>query len=411
MHEARILARARALPRAFLDDIARRDTDDAATHAAVAGLIVLRVIDRWVADGCRPGCDVRGARAAVHEMDAGRPARAILGELLDALAAAGPTQTAGVIERVMAYARTLEYDASWAMALAVYDRVIQYAGVASSVAAVAGAYLRQGYCRRTMGQFEQAAACYDWARRLAENAGDVRQVLSADLGRARIDAALGRLAEADATLRAVIDGAERARLPGLASMALHDRAVVAGMHGDLVAAVRLGYAALQICDAPTEAERILADIGEGLRRLGLRAAARDAFLVLSATAQERYGRWSALILLMRIAGDDGQRALFDEYRRMLDAEPLPPALQVDFALQTGYGLRALGCARASRAAFHNTARLARRHGFRLEVGEAERAIAGHTDSAEPARAPLDQGSELSVVVEALGTMRAETAAG
>ncbi|MDE3126774.1 MAG: hypothetical protein KGL38_02145, partial [Gemmatimonadota bacterium] len=144
MHDARIRARARELPRAFLDELTRAGGDDASAQAAVAGLVVLRVVDRWVAGGCPEGFDVVGAMAAVSAVDAGQPVKALQAQVLEAVAGGGPGAAATTTDRLLQYGRALELDAKWSLALAVYDSVVSHAGVGSSDQAVILDYLRQG---------------------------------------------------------------------------------------------------------------------------------------------------------------------------------------------------------------------------------------------------------------------------
>ena len=42
----------------------------------------------------------------------------------------------------------------------------------------------------------------------------------------------------------------------------------------------------------------------------MKSAARDAFLIIAATAREQYLRWTATINLMELAGDAGVRLQF-----------------------------------------------------------------------------------------------------
>lgn len=409
MHEARIRARARMLPRAFIEEVAGSGDDDATAHAAVAGLVVLRTVDRWVAEGCRGGFDIAGASTAVQQIETGNVARAILGEVLDAIAVGGIASAPTVAERLLAYAGSLEYDAKWSMAMAVCEFVVQHAGVASSDEAVSAAYVRQGRCLRALGQFSESRRAYSAGKRIAERLGDVRCMLLADIGCARVDVDEGNLTEADAALRIVIARAEHAQLKDVCSMAIHDRAVVAGTAGAPFESTLLAYQALQLCEDPVNRDRILFDIGENLRLQGLGEASRDAFLLLSCTAREQSSRWHALILLMRIAGDDHAELVFDEYRRVLASVPLPMLLEIEFGLQVGYALRMLGRHSESAMVLERAAALAKQRGFAQEVRNIERAQAGESDCVTEL-AP-NQLFDLSEIIQTLRAMREATIAG
>jgi len=407
MHEARIRARARALPPAFLQEIGRPDLSPVEVHAAVAGLIVLRVIDRWVAAGCRPAGELSGARAAVEGMDVGNPARAILGALLDAVAAGGSDGAQDGVRQLMAYGRHLEFEAKWELALDVYRVVVDYGAVASSSETVCDAWLRSGSCCRTQGNYDAAQAAYGEAARLAALSGDLERTLRAELGPALIARAHGSLDEADRLLAAIATSADAAGLNAVLSQVLHDRAVIAAMRGaPVVAAVQLAFRALDLSPTSAERDQILYDIGETLRVAGMRSAARDAFLVISCTAESRTVRCWAGIMLMRIAADDGARENFQQYRRALDHTQFSPELRIEYYIQSGYSLRALGDLPGSEAALREAVQCAEQHGHVQQLMVARQAVAGAADAA-PAPAPEDLDGLLAVI-DALRLMR-ETA--
>jgi tetratricopeptide (TPR) repeat protein len=408
VHEARIRARARMLPRAFVEELARGDADDASAQAAVAGMVVLRSVDRWVAAGCRGGFDVSGARGTVAQTDERNPARNILGEILDAIAVDGPGGGAVVSERLLAYAMSLEFDAAWAMALAVYESVAQHAEVLSPDEAVATAFLRQGYCLRVLGRLDDARDRYLQGRQAAERSNSLRQVLVAKIGLARLDMAQGNLTKADRSLERVARQAQVANLPGTCSAALHDRAVVAATRGCFDDALRLAFSALELNELPSDRDRILGDIGEVFRELGMREAARDTFLILSCTAQEQFSRWMALIRLMRLAGEDRAEAAFEEYHDLLACAPLPTDLAIEFAFRSGCALHCLGRQTQSVEDLRRGAAIAEAHGFTTELAHIRSALAGEFDI--PRSPDAQSGSDVRRIAEAIRELR-ESAGG
>src|SRR3712207_3283045 len=105
---------------------------------------------------------------------------------------------------------------------------------------------------------------------------------------------------------------------------------------------------------PAERDRILNDLATAFMRLGVLSAARDAYLVLTVTAQEQFTRWIATINLMEIAARSGAETLFERHRRELAGAPLPPMLAVDYHIAAGEGYQRLGrtdvaCGRLQRA--------------------------------------------------------------
>ncbi len=370
---------------------------------------MLRVVDRWVAAGCRP-VETAGARIAVRDMAVGNPARAILGRVLDAVDREDTGATEDLVGQLMAYAWSFELAGRLELAIAVYQSVIDHRGAASSDESACDAWLRRGFCLRTLSRFDEALAAYEQGRRIAQHLGDLERTLRSEIGRAVADINRGLLAEAARRLDSVAAQAQAASLPEVYSRAMHDRALIFGMQGDYAkAAVHLAFEVLQLTPNGSERDRGLLNVGEALRMAGLRDAARDAFLVLSCTAEARDMRWHALVRLMRIAADDGNRDAFDSYRNAVDPLQCPPELAMEYRLQIGYGLRALGDPLQSTVALHAAIAFATRYGLGRQAGEAERALGGASDVTET---PDQQTLEaLATVVEALRTMRESTVPG
>src|SRR5205814_873421 len=145
----------------------------------------------------------------------------------------------------------------------------------------------------------------------------------------------GNLPRAEEILDDTIARAMGPDLSDVRSRALHDRSEVANRRGQYELAIRLAYQALEHSQSPTERDRILNDLAGSFLDLGVYSAARDAYLVISATAQEQYSRWLATLNLMDIASHTGAEVLFEQYRRQLIAEKLPPYLATGFQLVLG----------------------------------------------------------------------------
>jgi hypothetical protein len=75
--------------------------------------------------------------------------------------------------------------------------------------------------------------------------------------------------------------------------------------------------------------------------LGLFDVARDAYLVLAATAQEQYVRWLAEINLMELAAQQQSELQFDKYRRDLESADFTPQLRITYLMHVGRGYMAL----------------------------------------------------------------------
>ena len=103
---------ARHLP--FFAELASLEDGDAGWRSISAGLVVLRLVDAWMAEGAAAvaadGWGVRSVEAAIEEMPAGVPARAVLRSVVDAVQTSTTSDMHAIAPRLMAYAKL---DLSW----------------------------------------------------------------------------------------------------------------------------------------------------------------------------------------------------------------------------------------------------------------------------------------------------------
>jgi tetratricopeptide (TPR) repeat protein len=360
---------------AYFEELAALDEREDSWREISAGLVVLRLIDSWFEQGAAvvaPNAWNLGAVInAVAEIPPGRPARGMLKSVVDVMVEARTPDAHIVAPRLMAYARSLDFDARWNLAIDVYRSVIGHSEPLDDADTVIAAHLRLGFCLRQVGEISESAAAYEVASQLAEHVGDMMGVLRARIGDAKIALLRGNLPRAESILDATIDDADRHGFSGVHSMALHDRASAAYLRGDYELAIRLSYKALDGTETDRNRDRILHDLAASFHRLGVHSAARDAYMVLAATSQEQYLRWAATIQLLAITADDGMGPMFERYRRELSDVVLPPALSSDFQLQTGRGYRILGQPDTARTWLTTAIATAQQHGFNQFVFESE----------------------------------------
>jgi tetratricopeptide (TPR) repeat protein len=118
----------------------------------------------------------------------------------------------------------------------------------------------------------------------------------------------------------------------------------------------------------------LSNIATGFRFLGLADVARDAYLVLAATAQEQYVRWMAELNLMELAATQGMELHFDKYRRDLESAEFTPLLRVTYLLHVGRGYHALGNSEAGISYLERAVELASQYALNQLMFEAEAAL-------------------------------------
>ena len=364
---------------AFFSELSSLGDSDSTWRAVTAGLVVLRLVDAWVEEGAQvvaaDNWGVRSVRAAVDDLPSGLPARTLLTGIVDALTSARGGDLHAVAPRLMAYARSLDLDGRWTLAADVYDTILTHVHPVEDADVAITAMLRRGHCLRQMGALAEASATYATAADVATRANDMIGMLRARIGEAKVMAERGNLPAADAMLETAAKTAGEHALSEVRSTATHDRSHVAILRGRYDAAVRFAYEALRESTNEHERARILNDLATAFSALGVKSAARDAFLIIAATAREQYLRWTATINLMELAGDAGVRLQFERYRQQLASAELPPLLRVQFELHVGRGYQTLGELELAQSWLERAAGTAASHSFNKLVFEAEEALA------------------------------------
>jgi hypothetical protein len=386
---------ARHLP--FFAELANLTDGDPAWRSVSAGLVVLRLVDAWIAEGAEAvaadGWGVRSVEAAIEEMPAGQPARAVLRSVVDALKDSPAGDIHAIAPRLMAYARALDLDAKFSLAADVYETVIAHVHPVEESDVAIAAHLWLAYCQRSLGALDQSARSYEAAGAIANDVGDMFGILRARIGAARISIARGNMPTAEALLDETIAiAAEREDLVEVHAHALQDRADVAFKRGRYDLAVELAYKSLELTKDPINRDRLLSDVAAAFYMLGVRSAARDAYIIVEATAQEQYQRWMASINLMEIAARDGSYPLFERYRRSLATVPFPPAQEAQYHLQVAESYEALAQPEAAIAAGMRARKIAEAYGFNETLFMADAVLA----RAKRGEVPVISGPEIPV---------------
>jgi tetratricopeptide (TPR) repeat protein len=361
----------------FFEEISALDESDPGYRSAAAGLVVLRLVDAWLEHASNGSVDDDWGLLAVHNaiesVDDGTPIKTLLGRVVDSLRNARPDIHV-VVRPLMAYAQALEYDAKWLLAADVYHSVLAHLHPADDADASVAAYLRLGQCYRALSDVVPATEAFASAAEIATTSGDIVGVLRARTGEAQVALIKGNIPTAERILDQTIQQAVGPELLDVRSRALHDRATVAYYRKQYEYAIRLAYDALAISQSPSQRDRILSDIAASFMDLGVHSAARDAYLVISATAQDQFMRWSATLNLMEIAFKTGIETQFEAYRRQLNDATLPPLMATAFEVSTGLGYRAFGHLEKARHHLQRGLTIASTHGFNQYLFEAEEAL-------------------------------------
>ncbi|HEX8946444.1 MAG TPA: hypothetical protein VF785_25125 [Gemmatimonadaceae bacterium] len=397
---------------AFFEELAKLDESDPSWRSVSAGLVAMRLVDRWFA-GERSAAEswaVNAVRGAIEEVPETTPLRRILSAIIDTMTAASPVETHTLCPRLIAYGQALEYDAKWSLGADVYQTVAENADAEADADLVVTALIRLAVCYKNLGDLDTAARAYDRASVVALAAGDLIGVLNARLGDATIAMARGNMPKAESILEETLEKAESAGLDDIRSRALTHRAFIAGSVGRHEQGIRFSYDALELSKTQRDRDRILTNIATGFRYLGLMDVARDAYLVLAATAQEQYIRWMSELNLMELAAEQGMELDFDKYRRDLALADFSPQLRVTYLLHVGRGYNAIGNAEAGIPYLERAIQMASEYKLNQLLFEAEEALVDARRRGERAVARTlgAVNASIRVVIDAIHNMK-ETA--
>lgn len=409
---------------AYFEALGGMSEEDERWSLTVAGLVTLRLVDKWVlalrGRLLPQPTEIAAARKAIAAAPAGALPTA-LAEIVDAIARAWGQRVPGVTARVLAYAALL-YDAEqWALAADVYRTFLMFAATENDMGLVAHAWVKLGTALTMIGDLTPAERAQETGRAIAVERKERHLERLAEHGLAVLMLHRGNLPAADAQLGVVIAvcEAELQTEPSLIDVlarALHDRGWVALRRGDTARAFELLHAALQRSREPRRKDRVLHDLATAFEQLGDWVTARHAFAMLERQAEDQSVRWGAALNLMHLAALEGRETVFERYARALAREPLPPRFAVDLRIYEGEGCWRFGRKEQARLAFDRAITLAEVHQLNEQViaAEATRAALervakiedeGGASIADPATAGAGD-PEVARVAEAIAAMHA-----
>jgi tetratricopeptide (TPR) repeat protein len=398
---------------AFFEELAKTKETDANWRSTSAGLVVLRLVDQWTAaqPGDSASWSITAVRDAVAEIEETTPVRRILASVVEAIAESESSISA-VIPRLMAYAKALEYDARWALAVDVYETVLRHADALADADVVITAHVQTSTCLRALGDFDGALEASRRAQAVAAAVNDVSGHLRGRLVEGRVSISRGNYPIAASICDEIIETSERHGLLEMKGRALQDRAGIAGMTGEYEQAIRFAYSGLPNAASERDRETILLNIATGFSELGLIDVARDGYLVVLATAQDQYNRWIAAMNLMEIAGRQRSEPVFDRYRRELAGVQLTAFLHAKFLITLGNGYREFGKQDLAISNLEQAVQYSREKGLHHLTFEAEQALgAARADGHTPAATIIDHvPTPIAEVADAIRAMRATVSA-
>jgi tetratricopeptide (TPR) repeat protein len=325
----------------YFDTLGRMREDSASWRSVFAGLSILRLIDSYTDTGSSidPAnwAQLHSVRTAIDEVSEGDPVRSVLTTVLEEATKRAAIDDV-VCSSLLAYGRALDYEASWGLATDVFSTVAKLARPEKNSRLAIEAQVATGGAARRNGDWETSARAYSQAAYIADTVGDRQGILTVQVGIANTYLAKGNLPRAQSILDDVIVQSGDERMPAVQAKALHSRSAISHLRGEKAEAVKLAYDALSLTTSPSDRDLVLADLAAGFSEIGLRDAARDAHLLLTATTQSKWVRWQATINLLELASIDGMESSFDAYSAELRKAPLGPWLKAHFLLLLGEGL-------------------------------------------------------------------------
>ena len=407
--------------RAYIEALADAPEGSPAWHAIVAGYAALQLFESWaeVDEGAAPPTtmELRRVRRYIEAAPESHPARRCLMQLVETIArraeiAPNELRAHGmdVARHLSAYAKLLQYDARWALAADVHLTIIAYAPRVHDDERLLDSMLMRGFSLRMLGRLDDASNAYAALRSAATFANNERYRLESYLSDAKVAVERGNFPAARELLDRTIADARRSNCQVIISKGLTDRARVAAMQGEFELALTYSYEALERSSEQMDRERILGNIAATFAEMGLRDAARDAGLLVAATAQDRSARLMALVNLMELAYLDDRELVFEQYRRELAREELAPYLRALYLETCAQGFRHFGRYAEARTATERMLAVAEEHGLHEFVMKAESALRepARADSVvrDNARTPsAEPTSQVATIMQAIAEMR------
>ena len=329
----------------YFDVLGSMKEDSPSWRSTFAGLSVLRLVDSYADTGSARDpagwAQLHSVRAAVEAVSDGDPVRGMLTAVLEKVTQRNAVDDS-VCASLLAYGRSLDYEANWGLATDVFSTVAKLARPEKNARLAVEAHTAVGGAARRNGDWDVSARAYSQAAYIADTLGDRAGVLGVQIGIANTYLAKGNLPHAESILDDVIVQCRDQDFPQMQGMALHSRAIVAQKHGKHAEALRLAYDAFKLTVSPSERDQVLEDIAAIFTDLGMRDSARDTHLIVAATAQTKLVRWTATVNLLELASIDGMEDAFDSYASQLASAETGPWVRAHFLLFLGEGLHRLG---------------------------------------------------------------------
>jgi hypothetical protein len=205
--------------------------------------------------------------------------------------------------------------------------------------------LAAGEVNLQLARLDQAGYAYLAAEEAAFNAGDPALTLRARIGEIGVARRRGELGRARVGIEQVISEASgHPDLEPVAAEAYVELGATLAALGRPVDALRALFEAFCRATGPADRTAVLCLLGDGLAEQGAYDAAASAFVLAERSAPGPTGRARALLGLMDLASNRGDRLGFERHRSAAAAivPRTAPHVQVDFEHRSAVGLARFG---------------------------------------------------------------------
>jgi tetratricopeptide (TPR) repeat protein len=380
----------------------------------LAGLVVLRLLDKWrshaTTDRELKFREVLAVKRTVDAIPDG-PIRRILTDLVDTISAFSDGAADSRVVKLIAYAQLLEFEARFEASADVYVSAIDLVSTREQDRELLPlCYQRAGVCARKLGWLDRAAELFRAGLAAATANDDAFWTLKLRLSGAMHEYHKGDLPLAERLLDAIIADADAGGLTLAAAEARHERGLVAYTRNQDGLAVQYYYAAMKVYVDPMMKLRAMHDLATALADMGHLEYARTVLSAIQHSAGENVEmRYHAMLNLMRVAVLSGEQVKFDQLRRELAGKPLPSYHLAHYHVFTGQGYLKFGEPAKAREAFAEALVVAEKHRVYKVLMQADELLRTMPEERAPAWSDTGQPEALLLILDDIRNRRGEFA--
>jgi tetratricopeptide (TPR) repeat protein len=362
-----------------LRDLEGRKEDQEITQRIGNRFLTARLVRGWLEDDLVAAPEsLSGQVAAVRmELDpfcVDHPEWAIWDRVLRSVAG---TDFENLLSALLHWGKAVEGEGHLNGALEIFSMAYEIAQATGSSDGAADAARFRAKIFRTRAEWSRSLAWYDVARRISEESGNKRKLASVLDGLANAYRDKGNLPRAKEILSGVLEMGNRSGDRYALAIGHHDLMTVEKLSGDLLAAIRHGWLAVQSYESRDGSLRALFDLAGVLRERGELSAAWDAYSVVVNQVKGLEAKVLALDALAFVAALRGDRERHDGLRSRMDEEgweEVSPVYRGQILYYRGLSSRALGEEAEARNWLTRALAFAEENGLSKLIFDAEEAL-------------------------------------